>query len=58
LCPDDADRPPRRTACHRAGFDHGYGNAALNQVERARQPECTPANDDYMQRAYSPNGSM
>src|SRR5271166_5573734 len=58
LCPDDADRPPSRTACQRAGFDHGHGNAALNQVERTRQAECTPADDYDMQRAHSLDGSI
>ena len=58
LCPDDADRPPSRTTCQRAGFDHGHGNAALNQVERTGQAERTPADDYDMQRAHSLDGSM
>jgi hypothetical protein len=58
LCPDDADRSPRRTACQRAGFDHGDGNTALNQVERARQAEWTPAADSNIQGAHSLDGSM
>ena len=58
LCPDDADRPPSRTTCQRAGFDHGHDNAALNQVECTRQAERTPADDYDMQRAHSLDGSM
>ena len=58
LCPDDADRSPSRTACQRADFDHGHGNAALNQVECTRQAECTPADDHNVKRAHSLDRSI
>ena len=54
----DADRPAGGPACQRAGLDQGHGNAALDQVEGARQAERAAADDYDMQRRHSFDGAI